>query len=80
MDLPKFLVGMFTTSFIVAIWAYNEAGSVWAVLGWAILTMIILQVGYIGLVVSLIYRRASKGADASPASAAANDLNPTGPV
>ncbi|MGX5804580.1 hypothetical protein ACWGS9_25510 [Bradyrhizobium sp. Arg314] len=80
MDLPKFLVGMFTTSFIVAIWAYNETGSVWAVLGWAILAMIILQVGYIGLVVSLIYRRASKVADASPASAAANDLNPTGPV
>ncbi|MDX8451886.1 hypothetical protein RFM98_03875 [Mesorhizobium sp. VK9D] len=80
MDLPKFLVGMFTTSFTVAIWAYNETGSVWAVLGWAILTMIILQVGYIGLVVSLIHRRASKGADASPASAAANDLNPTGPV
>ncbi|MBZ9844316.1 hypothetical protein [Mesorhizobium sp. CA5] len=80
MDLPKFLVGMFTTSFVVAIWAYNETGSVWAVLGWAILAMIILQVGYIGLVISLIYRRASKGADASPASAAANDLNLTGPV
>ncbi|MBZ9850842.1 hypothetical protein LB565_22900 [Mesorhizobium sp. CA14] len=80
MDLPKFLVGMFTTSFIVAIWAYNETGFVWAMLGWAILAMIILQVGYIGLVVSLTYRRASNGADASPASAAANDLNPTGPV
>ncbi|MDX8481180.1 hypothetical protein RFN28_22345 [Mesorhizobium sp. VK24D] len=80
MELPKFLVGMFATSFIVAIWADKATGSVWTALGWAMLAMVILQVGYIGLVVGLIYRRASKGADASPASAAVNDLNPTGSV
>lgn len=80
MYFPQFLVGMFATSFIVAIWADIETGSVWTALGWAILALVILQVGYIGLVVSLIFKRASKDAEASPASAAANDLNPTGPV
>jgi exopolysaccharide production repressor protein len=80
MYLPRFLVGMFATSFIVAIWADIETGSVWTALGWAILALVILEVGYIGLVVSLIFKRPSKGAEASPASAAANDLNPTGPV
>ena len=80
MYFPQFLVGMFATSFIVAIWADIETGSVWTALGWAILALVILQGGYIGLVVSLIFKRASKGAEASPASAAANDLNPTGPV
>lgn len=74
-------MGMFATSFIGAIWADDiETGSVWTALGWAILALVILQSGYIGLVISLIYKRASKGAEASPASAAANDLNPTGPV
>ena len=80
MYFPQFLVGMFATSFIVAIWADIETGSVWTALGWAILALVILQFGYIGLVISLIYKRASEGAEASPASAVANDLNPTGPV
>jgi hypothetical protein len=80
MYLPQFLVGMFATSFIVAIWADMGTGAVWTALGWAILALVILQLGYVALVVSLIYERASKGAEASPASAAANDLNPTGPV
>ncbi|TIV22280.1 MAG: hypothetical protein E5V86_28120 [Mesorhizobium sp.] len=80
MDLKKFLVGMLAASFMVAIWADMETGSVWTALGWAMLAMVILQVGYFGLVVGLVYRRASKGAEASPASAAVNDLNPTGSV
>lgn len=67
MYFPQFFVGMFVTSFVVAIWADIETGSVWIALGWAILALIILQVGYIGLVVGLIYKRASKGAEASPA-------------
>ncbi|RVD57155.1 hypothetical protein EN828_06565 [Mesorhizobium sp. M2D.F.Ca.ET.185.01.1.1] len=80
MDLQKFLVGMFAASLMVAVWADIETGSVWAALGWAMLAMVILQVGYFGLVVALVYRRASKGAEASPAPAVVNDLNPTGPV
>ena len=80
MDLRKFLVGMFAASFMVAIWADMETGSVWTALGWAMLAIVILQVGYFGLVVGLVYRRPSKGAEASPASAAVNDLNPTGSV
>jgi hypothetical protein len=78
MELQKFLVGMFAASFMVAVWAGMETGSVWTALGWAMLAMVVLQVGYFGLVVALVYRRASKGAEASPAPAAANDLNPTG--
>jgi exopolysaccharide production repressor protein len=33
MYFPQFLVGMFATSFIVAIWADIETGSVWTALG-----------------------------------------------
>ncbi|TGQ48030.1 hypothetical protein EN859_002390 [Mesorhizobium sp. M00.F.Ca.ET.216.01.1.1] len=76
MYFRQFLVGMFATSFIVAIRAEVETGSVWTALGWAILAMIILQVGYIGLVVSLIHSRAWRGAEASQASA--NSTPPLG--
>ncbi|TRC94815.1 hypothetical protein FJV76_14475 [Mesorhizobium sp. WSM4303] len=57
MYFPQFLVGMFATSLVVAIWADMATGSVWKALGWAVLAMAILQLGYIGLVVRLIYRR-----------------------
>ncbi len=69
MYFPQFLVGMFATSFIVAIWADIQTGSVWKALGWTILAMVILQVGYVGLVVRLIYKRGSKGTEASQVSA-----------
>ncbi|WP_192253808.1 hypothetical protein [Mesorhizobium silamurunense] len=69
MYFPQFLVGMFATSFITAIWAELETGSVWKALGWAILTMIILQIGYVGLVVRLIYKRGSQGPEADLLSA-----------
>ena len=72
MYFPQFLVGMFVTSLVVAIWAGIETGSVWTALGWAVLALIILQVGYIGLVVRLIYKRALEGADASPVQAGTN--------
>ncbi len=69
MYFPQFLVGMFATSFITAIWAELETGSVWKALGWPILAMIILQVGYVGLVVRLIYKRGSQGTEADLVSA-----------
>ena len=72
MYFPQFLVGMFVTSFVVAIWADIETGSIWTALGWTILALIILQVGYIGLVVRLIYKRASESADTSPVQAGNN--------
>ncbi|MER8454080.1 hypothetical protein NKG60_29685 [Mesorhizobium sp. M1428] len=72
MYFPQFLVGMFVTSIVVAIWASIETGSVWTALGWAILSLFILQVGYIGLVVRGIYKRASEGAGASPVQAGSN--------
>nr|WP_027166442.1 hypothetical protein [Mesorhizobium sp. WSM3224] len=63
MYFPQFLMGMFATSFITAIWAELETGSVWKAIGWSILAMIILQVGYVGLVVRLIYKRQGTEAD-----------------
>ena len=75
MYFPQFLVGMFATSFVVAIWADMATGSVWKALGWAVLAMVILQLGYIGLVVRLIYRRESEGVEGNDASEArARDL------
>ena len=75
MYFPQFLVGMFATSFVVAIWADMATGSVWKALGWAVLAMAILQLGYIGLVVRLIYRRESEVVEGNGASGArARDL------
>ena len=67
MYFPQFLVGMSATTVVVAIWAYIEASSIWTALGWAILAMVVLQVGYVGLVVRLIVRR-SEAEDAGTAS------------
>ncbi|WP_189434994.1 MULTISPECIES: hypothetical protein [unclassified Mesorhizobium] len=75
MQFPQFLVGMFATSFITAIWAELETGSAWRALGWAIVAMIILQVGYVGLAVRLIYKLKSQGTEADLVSA-----NSTPPV
>ncbi|MDX8511243.1 hypothetical protein [Mesorhizobium captivum] len=69
MYFPQFLVGMFATSFIIAIWAELETGSVWKAVGWAILAMIILQVGYVGLVVRLALKRGSEDTEADLVSA-----------
>lgn len=75
MYFPQFLVGMFATSFVVAIWAEMATGSVWKALGWAVLAMVILQLGYIGLVVRRIYRRESEVVEGNGASGArARDL------
>jgi exopolysaccharide production repressor protein len=68
MYFPQFLVGMFATSFGVAIWADIVTGSIWRALGWALLALIVLQVGYVGLVLRLIYKRASRRDEASPAA------------
>lgn len=75
MYFPQFLVGMSATTILVAIWAYIEAGSVWVAFVWAILAMVILQVGYVGLVVHLIIRRAPEVSDAR-----ATPADPTSPL
>ncbi|WP_254634206.1 hypothetical protein [Mesorhizobium sp. GbtcB19] len=72
MYFPQFLVGMFATSFITAICAELETGSIWKAVGWAIVAMIILQVGYVGLAVRLIYRRGSEGTEADLVSASSS--------
>jgi heme/copper-type cytochrome/quinol oxidase subunit 4 len=67
MLLPRFLVGMFTTSTVVAIWTYIATGSVWKALAWTVLTLTILQVGYFLLAFWLFYQRSTKSTDAMPA-------------
>lgn len=59
---------MSATTILVAIWAYIEAGSIWTALGWAILALVIMQVGYVGLVIRLAFRRSSEATDAGAAS------------
>ena len=68
MYFPQFLVGMSATTIGVAIWAYLETGSIWATLGWSALTLVVLQAGYFGLVMRLIFRRSSEPKDARPAT------------
>nr|WP_184878596.1 hypothetical protein [Mesorhizobium sangaii] len=75
MYFPQFLVGMSATTTVVAIWAYLETGSVWAALGWTILALVLLQVGYVGLVVRLIYKRALGATDTRSAM-----VDPTQPL
>jgi hypothetical protein len=66
MYFPQFLLGMFATSAVVAISAYMTTGSMWQALAWSILTLIVLQLGYFGLVVWTIYRPDAEGAEADP--------------
>lgn len=66
MHFPQFLVGMFTTSAVVAIWADIETGSVGKALAWTFLTLMILQIGYFLLAFWLFYKRSTKSTDAKP--------------
>jgi len=64
MYFPQFLVGMLATTIGISIWVYLESGSIWASLGWAVLTLVVLQVGYVCLVIRLISRRSEKTSEA----------------
>lgn len=74
MYFPQFLIGMSATTIGVAIWTYLEGGSIWASIGWSVLTLIILQVGYVGVVIHLVFRRPSEVSDAPPV------VDPTSPL
>ncbi|WP_136619910.1 MULTISPECIES: hypothetical protein [Mesorhizobium] len=75
MYFPQFLVGMFGTSFIMALWAGLETGSIWMALAWAVLTLIVLQVGYFLLTLGLFYKRSTKSTDVKP-----EPVNPVQPL
>ncbi|AZO67335.1 MAG: hypothetical protein E5Y88_26495 [Mesorhizobium sp.] len=60
MNFPQFLVGMTTASLVVALSTFLATGSIWKALGWTVLTLIVLQVGYFVFVVRLIYRTGRK--------------------
>jgi exopolysaccharide production repressor protein len=64
MYLPQFLVGMFTTSTVVAMWTYIATGSFWKALTWTVLALIVLQVGYFLLAFGLFHKRSTKNTDA----------------
>jgi hypothetical protein len=68
MYLPQFLVGMFVTSAIVAVWTYAATGSVWTALGWATIDLVVLQVGYFAFVIRLISKGSTADAEADSAS------------
>ncbi|BCH06035.1 exopolysaccharide production repressor protein [Mesorhizobium sp. USDA 4775] len=69
MYFPQFLVGMFTTSAVVAIWAEMETGSVGKALVWTVLTLMMLQVGYFLLAFGLFYKRSTESTDTEPDTA-----------
>ncbi|TIL56671.1 MAG: hypothetical protein E5Y79_28610 [Mesorhizobium sp.] len=60
MNFPQFLVGMTAAAFVVALSTFLATGSIWKALGWTVLTLIVLQVGYLLSVVRLIYRAERK--------------------
>ncbi|TIL26425.1 MAG: hypothetical protein E5Y32_17950 [Mesorhizobium sp.] len=60
MNFPQFLVGMIAAAFVVALSTFLATGSIWKALGWTVLTLIVLQLGYFLSVVRLIYRAERK--------------------
>ncbi|RUW28084.1 hypothetical protein EN858_01235 [Mesorhizobium sp. M4B.F.Ca.ET.215.01.1.1] len=75
MYFPQFLVGMLVTSFVVAIWIGVETGSGWVALGGALLTLVVLQVGYVLLIIRLVLNQIPKTGAAASAS-----VNPAPPL
>ena len=69
MYFPQFLVGMLVTSFVAAIWTGVETGSGWVALGWAVLTLVVLQVGYVVLIIRLMLNQIPKTGAAASTSA-----------
>ncbi|WP_287329449.1 exopolysaccharide production repressor protein [Mesorhizobium sp.] len=51
---------MTAAAFVVALSTFLATGSIWKALGWTVLTLIVLQVGYFLSVVRLIYRAGRK--------------------
>ena len=39
----------------LAAWTYSGTGSLWSAVGWAMLALVLLQVGYFLLVLRLVY-------------------------
>ena len=69
MYLAQFLVGMFLTSVAVGLWAYAATGSIWTAVGWTIIDLVLLQVGYFAFVIRHVYKRTTADDAANPAPA-----------
>ena len=63
MYFPQFLVGMSATLCAIMGWIYTTTGSLWQSLGWTFLGALLLQAGYVVVVLFLIYGRASRKAE-----------------
>ncbi|RWK03294.1 hypothetical protein [Mesorhizobium sp.] len=66
MHFPQVLTGMFTTAAIVWTWVYLASGSFWKAVAWAIVTLIVVQLGYFVMVVRLVYKLERKDAFGIP--------------
>ncbi|TPI44443.1 hypothetical protein FJ414_01625 [Mesorhizobium sp. B3-1-6] len=72
MYFPQFLTGMVVTSGALAARAYGATGSLWIAAVWAILTLVLLQVGYFVLVLGIVYgsRDSGRASDAGSSQTA----------
>ncbi|MDX8470360.1 hypothetical protein RFM26_32365 [Mesorhizobium sp. VK23B] len=69
MYFPQFLIGMLMASSVVGTWAYAATGSIWMSVAWTLITAVLLQVGYLGIVFRLIYGRRHSEQKAEPTNA-----------
>ncbi|TPI81980.1 hypothetical protein FJ423_10390 [Mesorhizobium sp. B2-8-9] len=76
MYFPQFLIGMLTTSGIVAFWSYEATGSIWQALGWTIVTAVLFQVTYFALATWIVSKRKT-GADKDTARVSPGPTRPT---
>ena len=66
---PRFLIGMVVTSGALVTWAYGATGSLWNAAAWAVVVSILLQIGYLALVLGLA--SAPRDGDRAPDEGAA---------
>ncbi|RUZ92608.1 hypothetical protein EN932_29490 [Mesorhizobium sp. M7A.F.Ca.US.002.01.1.1] len=69
MFFPRFLIGMFATSTVAAIWILLATGSFWKSLAWTLLILIIFQVGYLVFSFALFYQFGTKRTEEKPNTA-----------
>lgn len=55
MYFPRFLIGIVITSGALATSTYDATGSLWISAAWAVVVLILLQIGYFALVLGLAY-------------------------
>ncbi|UCI10499.1 hypothetical protein [Mesorhizobium sp. B1-1-8] len=77
MYFPQFLIGMLTTSGIVAFWSYVATGSIWQASGWTVIAAVLLQVAYFVLATWLVSRRRDLEKTGADKDTARQSVSPT---